>query len=130
MSRTNETSHIKQHETYKCKCRLNASVCSSKQRQNKDKCRCKCKELIDKGICDKGFIQNPSNIEFKCDRSCDVGEYLDYVSAGKKLDDKLVGYCTENIDEVKIARMALFEHGNECKSSCTIYVVLILQQFL
>ena len=27
MSRTNETRHIKQHETCKCKCRLDASVC-------------------------------------------------------------------------------------------------------
>ena len=26
MSRTNETRHIKQHEMYKCKCRLDASV--------------------------------------------------------------------------------------------------------
>ena len=26
MSRTNETRHIKWHETYKCKCRLDASV--------------------------------------------------------------------------------------------------------
>ena len=23
---------------------------------NNDKCRCDCKELIDKGMCDKGFI--------------------------------------------------------------------------
>ena len=27
MSRTNETRHTKWHETYKCKCRLDASVC-------------------------------------------------------------------------------------------------------
>ena len=31
---------------------------------------------------------------------------------------------TENIDEVKIAEMALFEHGNECVSSYTICVIL------
>ena len=30
----------------------------NKQRWNEDKCRCECKELIDKGICDKGFIWN------------------------------------------------------------------------
>ena len=28
-------------------------------------------------ICDEGFIKNPSNCECKCDKSCDVGEYLD-----------------------------------------------------
>ena len=32
MSRTNETRHIKWHETCKCKFRLNASVCNNKQR--------------------------------------------------------------------------------------------------
>ena len=56
MSRTNETRHIKWHETCKCKCRLDASVCNNKQLWNDDKCRCECKELIDKGVCDKGFI--------------------------------------------------------------------------
>ena len=33
---------------------------------------------------------------------------------------KLVEEYTENIDEVKIAEMALFEHENECVCSCTI----------
>ena len=56
MSRTNETIHIEQYETCKCKCRLDASVCNNEQRWNDDKCRCECKELIDKGTCDKGFI--------------------------------------------------------------------------
>ena len=61
MSRTNETRHIKWHETCKCKCRLDASVCNNKQRWNNDKCRCECKELIDKGVCDKRYAWNPSN---------------------------------------------------------------------
>ena len=30
MSRTNETRHVKSHETCKCKCGLDASVCNSK----------------------------------------------------------------------------------------------------
>ena len=61
MSRTNETRHIKWHETCKCKFRLDASVCNNKQRWNNDKFQCECKELINKGICDKGYIWNPSN---------------------------------------------------------------------
>ena len=56
MSSTNETKQVTWHETCKCKCRLGVSVCNSKQRWNKDKCRRECKELINKGICDKGFI--------------------------------------------------------------------------
>ena len=78
VSRTNETIHIKWHETCNCKCRLNASVCNNKQCWSDDKCRCECKELIDKGVCDEGFIWNPSNYECECDKSCNVGEYLDY----------------------------------------------------
>ena len=67
ISRTNETRHIKWHETCKCKCRLDTSVCNNKQRWNEAKCKCECKELIDKGLCDKGFIWNPSNCECECD---------------------------------------------------------------
>ena len=58
MSKTNETRHIKWHETIKCKCRLDGSVCSNKQRWNEDQCRCECKQLIVKGLCGKGFIWN------------------------------------------------------------------------
>ena len=105
MSRNNETRHIEWHETYKCKCRLDESVCNVKQCWNDDKCKCECKELIDKGICYKGFIWNPSNCECECDKSCDAGEYLDYSNCEckKKIVDKLVEGCTENTGEVKIA---------------------------
>ena len=70
ISRTNETRHIKWHETCKCKCRLDASVCNNKQRWDNDKCQCQCKKLIDKCICNKGYIQNPSNCECERDKSC------------------------------------------------------------
>ena len=126
MSRTNETRHTEWHETCKCKCRLDTSVCNNKQRWNEDKCRCECKELIGKGVYDKGFIWNPSNCECEYDKSCDIGEYLDYENCKcrKKLVDKLVEECIENVDEVKIAGMVLFEHENECVYSYTICVVL------
>ena len=62
----------------KCICRLDKIICNSKQRWNKDKCRYEYKKLIDKGICDEGSIVNPSNYECECDKSCDIGEYLDY----------------------------------------------------
>ena len=41
--RTNETRHIKWHETCKCKFRLDASVFNNKQRWNDDKFPRKCK---------------------------------------------------------------------------------------
>ena len=43
MSFSNQTKHIEWHETYKCKCRLDSSVCNNKHRWNEDKCRCECK---------------------------------------------------------------------------------------
>ena len=54
-----KTRHIELHETGKYKCRLDESVCNNKQRWNDDKCRRECKELINKGVCDKGFLLNP-----------------------------------------------------------------------
>ena len=116
---------IEWHEM--CKCRLDAGVCNNKQRWNEDKCRCECKELIDKGVSDKRFIWNPSNCECECDGSGDVGEYLDYENCKcrKKLVDKLVEECTENVEEVKIAKITLAEEENRHKySSCTLYIVL------
>ena len=76
MSRTNDTRHIKQHETCKCKCRLDAS--NDEQRWNEDKCIYKYKELIDKDICDRRFIWNPSSCKCECDKSRDIEEYLAY----------------------------------------------------
>ena len=76
MSRTNETRHIKWHETCRCICRLDVIVFNNKQRWNNDKCWCKCKELIDNDVRDKGYAWNPSNCE--CNKSCNFGEYLDY----------------------------------------------------
>ena len=107
MSRTNETRRIEWHETYKCKRRLDASVCNNKQCWNDDKGRCECKELIDKGVCYKGFICNPSNCKCQCDKSCDFGEYSHYENCRcrKKLLNKLIEERTENAEEVKLAKI-------------------------
>ena len=129
VSRTNETRHVEWHETCKYKCKLDPSVCNNKQLWNEDKCRCECKELVDKGVCDKGFIWNPSNCECECDKSCDIGEYLDYENCKcrKKLIDKLVEECTENIEETKLVEN---EHKHENKwSSCTLFIVLFSLSF-
>ena len=132
MSRTNKTRQIKWYETCKCKCRLDASVFNNKQRWNNDKCRCECKKVIDKGMCDKGFIWNPSNCECECDKSCDVREYLDYKSCKcrKRLIDKLVEECTENIDgNKKIYNDTLNDYGKIC-NFCTVHIVLLATFFI
>ena len=135
VSGTNETRHIERHETCKCKCSFEHSVCNNKQRWNDDKCRCECKELIDKGVCDKGFIWNPSNCECECYKSCDFSEYLDYKNCEckKRLVNKLVERssaeeCTENIEETRLVEINSTECNsveNKCKhNSCTLYIVL------
>ena len=139
MSRTNETIHIEWHETCKCKCRLDSSVCNNKQRWNDDKYRCECKELIDKGVCDKRFIWTPSNFECECYKSCDFSEW-DYKNCKckkkKKKVDTLVEECTENIEEtrlVEITSVELHSAKNENKhkcSSCMLCIVFFFQYFL
>ena len=102
ISFSNQTKHIEWHESCKCKCRLDASVCNNKQRWNEDKCRCECRrELSDKGRRDKGFIRSPSNCNCECDRPCNVGEYLDYENCKCriKIVGELVEECSKNIDE-------------------------------
>ena len=128
VSKTNETRHIKWHETCKCKCILDAIVCNNKQRWNKGKCRRECKELIDKVRCDQGFIWNPSNCNCKCGKPCDVEEYLDYENCKcrNKLFEKLVEEYSENIDDNE---MIYNDYGNVC-NSCTIYTVLSVITFL
>ena len=72
---------------------------------NNNKFPCECKELINKGICDKGFIWNPSNCECECDKTCDIGEY------------------NENIEETSLVRI----NSTKCKhNSCILYIVLFL----
>ena len=100
LSIVKETKQIEWHETCKCICRLDANVCHNKQRWNKDKWGWECKELIDKGICNKGFIWNSSNCDCECDKIYNIGQYLDYKNCicRKKIVDKLVEECSENID--------------------------------
>ena len=76
-------------------------------------------------MCSLGW--NPSNCKCECDKSCDIGDYLDYENrkCRKKLIDKLVEECTETNNGVKIAKITLAENENKHKrSSCTLYIVL------
>ena len=82
---------------------------------------CECKKLIDKGLCDKGFIQNPSNCECECDKSYDVCDYLDYSNCKckQKLVDRLTEECTESIYEAEVTS----ENEDKCSFS-TLYIAL------
>ena len=83
--------------------------------------------MIDKAVYDNGFIWNPSNCECECDKLCHIVGYLDYENykCRKKLVDKLLEECTENVNKVKLAQIILAENENKHKcSSCTPYNAL------
>ena len=81
-------------------------------------------------MCDKGFIWNPSNSECECDKSCDIGEYLDYKNCKcrKKITDKLVEECTENTDGKKKLYNETLDiissRDNKTFDSCIVYIIL------
>ena len=69
----------------------------------------------------------------ECDKTCDIGKYLDYekCKCRKKLVDKLMDECTDNIKEVKLAKITL-EHKNENSYKCTswkVYIVFVIIVF-
>ena len=76
---------------------------------------CGCKELIEKGVWDKRFVWYPSNSEFEYDKSCDIGEYLDYSNCKcrKRLVDKLIEECIESIDETILIETSV-ENEHKC----------------
>ena len=88
--RLNETRSVLWHESCKCVCKLNSSVCNNKQIWNSDTCKCDCNEDF-VGIinCTKGYTWNPSTCECQCDTWCKTGQYLDHKNCVSK--NKLVG---------------------------------------
>ena len=103
--RLNETRNVLWHESCKCVCRLNSSVCNSKQIWNSDTCRCDCNEVF-AGIisCDKGYTWNPSTCECQCGMWCKPGQYLNHKNCicKNKLVSRLAGECTSVINETMI----------------------------
>ena len=83
---------------------------------------CECKELIDKGMRDKGYVWNPSNCECECSKSCNINKNLhySYCKCKKKLIDPLVEECTENINETSLVKNTL----DRSKDRCNYYVYM------
>ena len=86
LMKLNETRNVLWHESCKCVCKLNSSICNNKQIWNSDTCRCDCNEdLTGKINCTKGYTWNPSTCECKCDTWCKPGQYLDHKNCYCKL---------------------------------------------
>ena len=95
----NETCSVLWHESCKCVCKLNSSVCNNKQIWNSDTCNCGWNEDFASIInCTKGYTWNPSTCECQCDMWCKPGQYLDHKNCVCK--NKLIGRITEESTNV------------------------------
>ena len=115
LMRLNETRNVLWHESCKCVCKLNSSVCNNKQIWNSDTCRCDCNEDF-AGIisCDKGYTWNPSTFEYQCDMWCKPGQYLDHKNCicKNKLIGRLIEECTSVINETMLNNKDNIDNDN------------------
>ena len=102
LMRLNETRNVLWHESCKCVCRLNSSVCNSKQIWNSDICKCDCNEdFAGTMTCN---MWNLSTCGCECDMWCKPGQYLDYKKCvcKNKLICGVIADCTSVIYETMI----------------------------
>ena len=115
LMRLNETRNVLRHESCKCVCELNSSVCNSKQIWNSDIYKCDCNEDF-AGIisCDKGYMWNPSTCESQCDTWCKPGQYLDHKNCicKNKLIGRVTEECTSIINETMINNKDNIDNNN------------------
>ena len=101
----NENRNVLWHESRKCVCKLNSSICNNKQISNGDTCRCDCNEDFAGAVdCAKGYTWNPSTCKCKCDTWCKPRQYLDHKNCicKNKLIGRLIEECTSVINETMI----------------------------
>ena len=113
MSRTNETRHIKCHETYECRCRLDASFSNNKQRWIKIKADVNIKNWSTKQYVIKDLFGILAIV------NVDVINYV-------MLENKLVQESSEKIDRNEATHN---DHKNVC-NSCTGYILSFVIAFL
>ena len=115
LMRLNETRNVLWHESCKCICKLNSSICNNKQIWNSNTCRCDCNEdFIGIIKCAKDFIWNPSTCECQCDKWCKHGQYLDHKKCvcKNKLIGRVIEECTSVINETMITNKYNITHNN------------------
>ena len=128
----NETRNVLWHESCKCVCKLNSSVCNSKQIWNSDTCRCDCnKDFADIINCTKGYMWNPSTCEFQCDKWCKLGQYLDHKNCvcKNKLVGRLISECTSIINET-MTNNNNYDNDNDNDYNAITYVFIGLFSLL
>ena len=129
LMRLNETRNVLWHESCKCVCRLNSSLCNSKQIWNSDTCRCDCNEDF-AGIisCDKEYMWNPSTCECQCDMCCKPGQYLEHKNCicKNKLIGRVIEECTSVINETMINNKDNITNDNTYLILFILFLVLFI----
>ena len=124
--RLNETRNVLWHESCKCVCKLNSSVCNNKQIWNSDTCRCDCNEDF-AGIinCAEGYTWNPSICECQCHKWYKPGQYLDHKNCicKNKLIGRLIEECTNVINETMINNK---ESGNKNNTYLILFIIFLI----
>ena len=94
LMRLNEDRNVLWHESCKCLCKLNSSICNNKQICNSDACRCDCNE-------DFAGMINSSTCECQCDAWCKSSQYLDHKNCvcKNKLIGRLISECYMKLNE-------------------------------
>ena len=84
-------------------------------------------------MCDKGFTWNSSNCNYECDKSCDIGEYLDYKNCKcrRKIVVSLVEECSKNIYEDEMIYNETLDtiplnDYKKVSGCCTLCIVLLV----
>ena len=131
LTRLNETRNVLCHESCKCVCKLNSSVCNNKQIWNDDTCRCDCNEDF-AGIvnCAKEYTWNPSICECQCDKWCKPGQYLDHKNCvcKNKLIGRLIEECTSVTNETMINNKDNTTNNNN--NTYLILFIVLLMRFI
>ena len=117
------------HESCKCVCKLNSSVCNNKQIWNSNTCRCDCSEDFAGMInCAKGYTWNPSTCKCQCDMWCKPGQYLDHKNCAckNKLVGRLISECTSIISETMMNNNDNNNDNNFYKIMAYVFIGLFL----
>ena len=123
LMRLNETRNVLWHESCKCVCKLNSSVCNNKQIWNSDTCRGDCNEDF-AGIisCAKGYTWNPSTCECQCDAWCKQEQYLDHKNCICK--NKLIGRVIE--EWTSVINETMINNNKDNKTNNNTYLILFI----
>ena len=125
----NETRNALWHESCKCVCKLNSSVCNNKQIWNSNTCRCDCNEDFAGMInCAKGYTWNPSTCECQCDTWCKPSQYLHHKNCvcKNKLIGRLISESTSVINETMMNNNDNNNDNNFYRIMAYVFIVLFL----